>query len=148
MFMDISLQDSCNRISRDIPLWYIQVLLGISRDKQGYLCADLSDIQGYPSFSYLGESYPRLSSRMNTQNCLFQALECSNLAHSAIWISSWKLNFHPLWRPGLEATGRGKAPSQGAGFSVGKTTGWYKSGLVWSTLSILFHAKYQRDIPG
>ena len=82
MFWDIPFQDSCNGISRDIPLWYIQVLLGISRDKQGYLCADLRDIQGYPRFSYFGESYPRLSSRMNAQNCLFRALECSNRAHS------------------------------------------------------------------
>ena len=33
MFWDIPLQDFCNGISRDIPLWYILVLLGISRDK-------------------------------------------------------------------------------------------------------------------
>ena len=48
MFWDIPLQDSCNGISLDIPLWYIQVLLGISRDRQGYLCSVLRDIQGYP----------------------------------------------------------------------------------------------------
>ena len=114
MFWDIPLQDSCNGISRDIPLWYIQVLLGISRDKQGYLCADLRDIQGYPRFSYFGESYPRLSSRMKAQNCLFRALECSNW-RTAIWISSWKLYFHLRRRPGLEAAGRCTAPSPGAG---------------------------------
>ena len=33
-------------------------------------------------------------------------------------------------------------------FSIGKTSGWYMSGLVRLTLSILFYTKYQRDIPG
>ena len=33
-------------------------------------------------------------------------------------------------------------------FFVGKTTGWYKSGLVQSTLRNLFYTKYQRDIQG
>ena len=43
MFWDIPLQDSCNRISRDIPLWYIPVLLGTNDkwNKKGYPCADL-----------------------------------------------------------------------------------------------------------
>ena len=33
-------------------------------------------------------------------------------------------------------------------FSVGKVTGWYKSGFVRLTLCILFCTKYQRDILG
>ena len=33
-------------------------------------------------------------------------------------------------------------------FSDGKTAGWYKSSLVRLILLILFHTKYQRDIPG
>ena len=33
-------------------------------------------------FSVFRESYPRLSSLMHAQNCLFRAIECSNRAHS------------------------------------------------------------------
>ena len=73
------------------------------------------DNQGYPSFSVFRKRYPRLSSRMHAQNCLFRALECSNRAHSDLDKLMEALFFICSLLPGLEAVGRGTAPSPGAG---------------------------------
>ena len=42
-------------------------------------------------------------------------LENAEIEDNGESISSWELYFSLQWRPGLEATGRGTAPSQGAG---------------------------------
>ena len=52
---------------------------------------------------------------MHAQNCLFRALECSNGAHSDLDKLMEALFFTRGRRPGLDAAGRGTAPSPGAG---------------------------------
>ena len=52
---------------------------------------------------------------MHAQNCLFRALECSNRAHSDLDKLMEALFFIRGRRLGLEAAGRGTAPSRGAG---------------------------------
>ena len=42
-------------------------------------------------------------------------LENAEIEDNGESISSWELYFSLQWRPGLEATGRGTAPSPGAG---------------------------------
>ena len=54
---------------------------------------------------------------MHTQKCLFRALECSNSTHSDLDKLMEALFFIRCLRPGLEAAGRGTAPSPGAGLA-------------------------------